>query len=1802
MGRVSLVAAFLWLSTASDALAQSTYYLWTGQSGAQTQVDVKHKSSWYIIVSSGSSFTFGGGKFAIKKGSRTSDTISLKLYQNNSAGTLLATQTVSADSVTQSFTTIDFSLASPVTLTAGTYYATVTSAAPDTASEQYFIKGQTDAIIALSDGTTVLSSAIASASATPAASNLTLSKSATGTVNIGGTITYTINLGNDGGSPSSTSATVADKLPTGETATATSAGTGVSSVSCTNLNVASATLTCTVTLSAALDAGAAPGAAAFTITATAPSTGGSITNYASVDASGGSSPATPGASCTTKSCGSASTTVTAPNLTITKTASAGTLTRGGTGTFTLTVTNSGDGATDGTTVTVTDTLPTGLTPTAASGTGWTCSVSSPTVTCTRTDTLNASASYAAISVTASVASDANASLTNTASVVGGGDSSSASGAVTVNTAAPTVTIMKVHYGDFVRGALDAQFFLIVSNSGTASATGSSRITDNIPQPLVPLRAQGDGWACGIQGQLVTCTRNDALAGGSSFPPVVISVSVPTSSPDSIVNSAGFNGTIAAQDIVTVSDVVKVVDPMPVDLTVTKTVERSPLRIGDRVTFMVGAGNPSRFVLEQVELRDTLPQGFMYLPGTAVLSVIGPRLEDLAPGRVTTAPAPENARHGVNASSAAASPAFVTVTRPITGTMVNGELVFDVGSLVPGAKAEVHYGTVVAPTARTGRFVPQVYARAISPLGEQLVTIPVGVDVVLIDDSFLVTQLLIGRVFEDANGNGTFDTDEKGVPNVRIVTASGLSATTDMMGQFNLPALAAGATMVAIDPSTIPETLALPAEQHQLGGAARLMRTPLEGGTILRENFPLVPATAPRSRARSARLATGSGGEAPRGPAARIEFVSSNTSMTAGGSDRRVFLMRLTDPAGGGLEHRVRVRTSLGTLAPVSATDASQCDLRGRAEERQELFRELEVTARGGFAAICLISSVQPGEAFLQAAVADDAEHLASAAVRFDVAGRSPLLVAFGEVGLGLSASAKPGADLDARRVDGQLNLFFQGSASEGDLLTVAVRTKESINRATGATGLFERDPTTVTYPVRGDASTTLALAQSSSHVYARYDVGRSYLFFGDLKAEQSQQRSGLMEFGRNVTGLRGRLQNDRGSRWLEAQVSRPRTAYARQIVDALTGSLVSLSHSSVVPGTEVVTLEVRDRRNPELIASRDVLLRNVDYVIDPSVGLLQVLRRLPLFDQSLNLLQLVIGYEYETTGLDSMAYFGRGSATVNGIGLRLGGAAFLQNASDARFSVGGIELEQSLGARGRLTIELPMSHGQLPLDVRGSTGPGVEHNGSALRVSLERAFGQAVTVRAKHDHTDRGFANPYGAITVPGQAFSSGSVDVRLPHGSSAVVTAQLEKNRNALVDNTRQTVGARITQSLGGGLTATGGFDERRLKDALRQTEIQSQLLSGSLRWSPARRFSASITREHNLQEFDPTYPNQTVAGAQLDITPSARLFATQRWSAAPIIPISGVEAGGLLASPLSTRETAVGVMSNLGPYTGLTSRYQVDSTINGTDSFAVIGATARAPLHRTLSLDFSIDSGTPLAGTKTGYLGGGVALAYLKGDDLRMTARYETRRGNDTQHIAVIGGVGRLTSNISMLANYRVADTSSRETSPSAEARVALAVRPRHTDRAAVLLSAERTHLGSLELQAPASVITDTLSTDGYLRLAPGLESYSRIALFRTSSPAKMSELNRLVQVRLQRALTLGFDIAAEVRRVESSSAVTNIGAIELGAWIGRPLRVGFGYSTDGFHNPGSLLRATASRGGPYLVFSSTLSSLFDLMRTEQ
>ena len=118
-----------------------------------------------------------------------------------------------------------------------------------------------------------------------------------------------------------------------------------------------------------------------------------------------------------KDIGWSATVVPPPNLPIAK-KHTGSFTQGQNGaTYTITVSNSGPGTTNGT-VTVTDTIPPGLTATAISGAGWTCTA--PSGPCRRSDALAALASYPPITVTVNVAANAPSSVTNTATVSGGG--------------------------------------------------------------------------------------------------------------------------------------------------------------------------------------------------------------------------------------------------------------------------------------------------------------------------------------------------------------------------------------------------------------------------------------------------------------------------------------------------------------------------------------------------------------------------------------------------------------------------------------------------------------------------------------------------------------------------------------------------------------------------------------------------------------------------------------------------------------------------------------------------------------------------------------------------------------------------------------------------------------------------------------------------------------------------------------------------------------------------------------------------------------------------------------------------------------------------------------------------------------------------------------------------------------------------------------------------------------------------------------------------------------------------------------
>ena len=244
----------------------------------------------------------------------------------------------------------------------------------------------------------------ATATVTVDVSDLTITKTHSGTFQQGQSgATYTITVTNSGAATTTNPVTVTDTLPAGLTATAIG-GVGWNCSTPPTLQCSRAD---------AID----PGVSFSDITVTvnvSPNAPAQVSNTATVSGGG-----------EVNTANDTATDVTvigpAPDLTIAKSHS-GSFTPGQTGaTYTLTVSNVGGGPTNAT-VTVTDTLPNvpnTLVPTAMSGTGWTCTLA--TLTCTRSDLLAAGGSYPAITLVVNVPSNIAPTVTNTATVSGGGE-------------------------------------------------------------------------------------------------------------------------------------------------------------------------------------------------------------------------------------------------------------------------------------------------------------------------------------------------------------------------------------------------------------------------------------------------------------------------------------------------------------------------------------------------------------------------------------------------------------------------------------------------------------------------------------------------------------------------------------------------------------------------------------------------------------------------------------------------------------------------------------------------------------------------------------------------------------------------------------------------------------------------------------------------------------------------------------------------------------------------------------------------------------------------------------------------------------------------------------------------------------------------------------------------------------------------------------------------------------------------------------------------------------------------------------
>jgi uncharacterized repeat protein (TIGR01451 family) len=219
-----------------------------------------------------------------------------------------------------------------------------------------------------------------------------------------------------------------------------------------------------------------------------------------------------------------------PDLTLTKSHS-GTFYSGQTGSYTLRVSNSGMGNSAGQ-ISVTDALPSGLTAVSMYGYGWTCTLE--TLTCTTSNSATSGGYLDYIYVFVNIAPNAPASITNTATVTGGGDTNNANNGASDTTSvvqAPDLVISKTHSGNFVQGQ-SGTYTITVGNNGGGPTSGTVTVSDYLPSGMTATSMTGTGWTC----QTTSCTRSDALAFGASYPPITLTVNM-TGTATSLTNTA-----------------------------------------------------------------------------------------------------------------------------------------------------------------------------------------------------------------------------------------------------------------------------------------------------------------------------------------------------------------------------------------------------------------------------------------------------------------------------------------------------------------------------------------------------------------------------------------------------------------------------------------------------------------------------------------------------------------------------------------------------------------------------------------------------------------------------------------------------------------------------------------------------------------------------------------------------------------------------------------------------------------------------------------------------------------------------------------------------------------------------------------------------------------------------------------------------------------------------------------------------------------------------------------------------------------
>ena len=448
-----------------------------------------------------------------------------------------------------------------------------------------------------------------------------------------------------------------------------------------------------------------------------------------------------------------------------------------------------------------------------------------------------------------------------------------------------------------------------------------------------------------------------------------------------------------------------------------------------------------------------------------------------------------------------------------------------------------------------------------------------------------------------------------------------------------------------------------------------------------------------------------------GPGVRAVFDAASSRLVADGLTRPLIAVRVTDKTG----RPVRA----GTLVPFKVdqpyTAAVEAELeQGRqlAGGRDRSATTAQVVGDDGLAFIALQPTTQAGAVHVVVSLTEDkVVHASEVRAWLAASAKDWVVVGFGAGSLGYDMLSKrqsglPRSERNSVVTDGQLAFYAKGRVKGSWLATIAYDSDRKYDPDRGLLGTIDPDRY---YTVYGDGSRQGYDAATRRKLYLRLERREFYALFGDFETGFTDTQ--LTRYNRTLNGIKTAYEGKRVR--ATGFAAHTDTLYSR---DEIQGNGLSgpyrLAGRNIVPNSDKLRLETRDRFRSELIVATTQLTRHIDYDIDTAMGTVRFRQPILSRDSSLNPIFIVADYEVEGGRSAKLAAAAR-VATKLANGRIEVGAAVIRDETVGKATVIGADIK----ARVNATTEL---RGEIAKGGRAGLGEGlaylaeVDHHGKTL--------------------------------------------------------------------------------------------------------------------------------------------------------------------------------------------------------------------------------------------------------------------------------------------------------------------------------------------------------------------------------------------------------------------------------------------------------------------------------------------------------